>query len=147
MPGRHTLFPVQGAQGQPFNVIPMNLTPDQGSMGINSRRYYTIQRVNGNGKNGRNDGVIGGHRHTLEESDRVKKNSVQRALLKDKGKKKGTVRYDSTVINWCCWLLCDLFNAVGWRGFLASPRRSELRHSWHRLQLLLLQISSIHEDC
>jgi hypothetical protein len=48
--------------------------------------------VNGNGANGKNDGVSGGHRHTLEESDRVKKNSVQRYLLKDKGKKKGSVR-------------------------------------------------------
>lgn len=53
-------------------------------------RYYTIQRVNGNGGNGKGDGVAGPHKHTLEDSDRVKKNSVQRYLLKDTREKKKT---------------------------------------------------------
>lgn len=48
----------------------------------NGQTMYTIQRVNGNGGNGKTDGVSGGHRHTLEDSDRVKKNSVYRYLLK-----------------------------------------------------------------
>ncbi|PYH45925.1 uncharacterized protein BP01DRAFT_32071 [Aspergillus saccharolyticus JOP 1030-1] len=55
----------------------------QGHPGLRGQRFFTIQRVNGNGANGKNDGVSGGHRHTLEESDRVKKNSVQRFLLKE----------------------------------------------------------------
>lgn len=86
MPGRHTLFPVQGDQS--FGV--MNPTPNIAAVSSETggRRYYTIQRVNGNGANGKNDGVSGGHRHTLEESDRVKKNSVERHILKVKGKKK-----------------------------------------------------------
>jgi glutathione S-transferase len=42
------------------------------------KKYYTFQRVNGNGGNGKGDGVAGPHKHTLEESDRVKKNSVVR---------------------------------------------------------------------
>jgi hypothetical protein len=46
------------------------------------RKYYTFQRVNGNGGNGKGDGVAGPHKHTLEESDRVKKNSVVRWLAK-----------------------------------------------------------------
>ena len=46
--------------------------------GLPGQRYYTIQRVNGNGANGKSDGVPGPHKHTLEESDRVKKNSVLR---------------------------------------------------------------------
>jgi glutathione S-transferase len=46
------------------------------------RKYYTFQRVNGNGGNGKGDGVAGPHKHTLEESDRVKKNSVLRWLAK-----------------------------------------------------------------
>jgi len=46
------------------------------------KKYYTFQRVNGNGGNGKGDGVAGPHKHTLEESDRVKKNSVLRWLAK-----------------------------------------------------------------
>lgn len=51
-------------------------------------KYYTIQRVNGNGGNGKGDGVAGKHKHTLADSDRVKKNSVQRFLLKDEKERK-----------------------------------------------------------
>jgi hypothetical protein len=47
------------------------------------RKYYTFQRVNGNGGNGKGDGVAGPHKHTLEESDRVKKNIVIRTLAKN----------------------------------------------------------------
>lgn len=46
------------------------------------KTYYTFQRVNGNGGNGKGDGVAGPHKHTLEESDKVKKNSVLRWLAK-----------------------------------------------------------------
>ncbi|UKZ78015.1 hypothetical protein TrVFT333_005749 [Trichoderma virens FT-333] len=52
-------------------------------------RFWTIQRVNGNGGNGKADGVAGPHRHTLERSDEIKKSSVQRFVAKkDKGGKK-----------------------------------------------------------
>ncbi|KAI0610508.1 Glutathione S-transferase [Pyrenophora tritici-repentis] len=46
--------------------------------GPTPKKFYTFQRVNGNGGNGKGDGVPGPHKHTLEESDRVKKNSVLR---------------------------------------------------------------------
>ncbi|KAH7414140.1 glutathione S-transferase [Phaeosphaeria sp. MPI-PUGE-AT-0046c] len=46
------------------------------------KKFYTFQRVNGNGGNGKGDGVAGPHKHTLEESDRVKKNSVVRWFAK-----------------------------------------------------------------
>ncbi|KAM0272949.1 hypothetical protein ACHAPA_001678 [Fusarium lateritium] len=46
------------------------------------QRLWTIQRVNGNGGNGKGDGVAGPHKHTLERSDEIKKNSVQRLLAK-----------------------------------------------------------------
>lgn len=46
------------------------------------KKFYTFQRVNGNGGNGKGDGVAGPHKHTLEDSDRVKKNSVVRWLAK-----------------------------------------------------------------
>ncbi len=64
---------------------PINRTPQLGNAlppGKNGERYFTIQRVNGNGNNGKGDGVAGPHKHTLEDSDRVKKNSIQRQLLK-----------------------------------------------------------------
>jgi glutathione S-transferase len=51
--------------------------------GSNGERFFTIQRVNGNGANGKKDGVAGPHKHTLADSDRVKKNSIQRQLLKE----------------------------------------------------------------
>ncbi|KAE8549326.1 hypothetical protein TMatcc_000321 [Talaromyces marneffei ATCC 18224] len=63
----------------------------------NGQTMYTIQRVNGNGGNGKTDGVSGGHRHTLEDSDRVKKNSVYRYLLKkSKDEKKVVVTQPKT---------------------------------------------------
>lgn len=43
-------------------------------------KFWTIQRVNGNGGNGKGDGVAGPHKHTLARSDEIKKNSVQRYL-------------------------------------------------------------------
>jgi hypothetical protein len=96
LPGRHTLFPVQG--DQPFGVLAPSPSLAPSPPGTGNRRYYTIQRVNGNGANGKNDGVSGGHRHSIEESDRVKKNSVQRYLLKDKGKKKSSVRLSFSTV-------------------------------------------------
>ncbi|KAF4418070.1 Glutathione S-transferase omega-1 [Fusarium acutatum] len=48
--------------------------------GLAGQRLWTIQRVNGNGGNGKGDGVAGPHKHTLERSDEIKKNSVQRYL-------------------------------------------------------------------
>ncbi|RAQ42452.1 glutathione transferase [Aspergillus flavus] len=83
---------------QPFGVLTPNPPLPEGHPGANGQRFFTIQRVNGNGANGKNDGVSGGHRHTLEESDRVKKNSVQRYLLKEAREKKkaSSVRAMST---------------------------------------------------
>ncbi|KAL7956291.1 hypothetical protein V8C34DRAFT_315734 [Trichoderma compactum] len=53
------------------------------------QRFWTIQRVNGNGGNGKADGVAGPHRHTLERSDEIKKSSVQRFVTtRDKEGKK-----------------------------------------------------------
>lgn len=79
-------------ENQPFGVLTPNPTLPEGHPAAHGARYFTIQRVNGNGANGKADGVGGGHRHTLEESDRVKKNSVQRWMLKEaKEQKKAMV--------------------------------------------------------
>lgn len=48
--------------------------------GYHGQRFWTIQRVNGNGGNGKGDGVAGPHKHTLAKSDEIKKNSVQRHM-------------------------------------------------------------------
>jgi hypothetical protein len=71
-------------------MSPMNNGFPAGHPGATGQRYYTVQRVNGNGGNGKGDGVAGPHKHTLEESDRVKKNSVQRYMLKEEKQKKKT---------------------------------------------------------
>jgi glutathione S-transferase len=70
-----------------------------------SKKFYTIQRVNGNGGNGKGDGVAGPHKHTLEESDRVKKNSVQRWLTKnEREKKKVQVSFNLSLLSCAPWL-------------------------------------------
>ena len=55
---------------------------------VESRRFYTIQKVNGNGANGKGDGTAGPHKHSLEDSDRIKKNSVLRHMLREEKEKK-----------------------------------------------------------
>jgi hypothetical protein len=53
------------------------------------QRFWTVQRVNGNGGNGKGDGVAGPHRHSLARSDEIKRNSVQRFVAQqDKESKK-----------------------------------------------------------
>ncbi|KAL3470028.1 hypothetical protein BJX99DRAFT_58374 [Aspergillus californicus] len=83
---------------QAFGILTPNPPLPEGHPGATGQRFFTIQRVNGNGANGKNDGVSGGHRHSLEESDRVKKNSVQRYLLKEarERKKSSSTRTMST---------------------------------------------------
>lgn len=82
----------QQQQSQTFGAI----GPNSGRIpadppGSDGSRYYTVQRVNGNGGNGK-DGTAGPHKHTLQESDRVKKNSIARHFLKiEKVKKKTQV--------------------------------------------------------
>ena len=51
-------------------------------------RYYTIQRVNGSGISSKDGPAAGGHKHTLEDSDKVKKNSIHRFFLKEEKEKR-----------------------------------------------------------
>jgi len=97
-PAHSNNFFAQGQPGasmqQPFGMPLLNTGIDPSRPGANGQRYYTIQRVNGNGGNGKGDGVAGPHKHSLADSDRVKKNSVQRFLMKkDKEDKKTQVSY------------------------------------------------------
>lgn len=90
-PGEQPMYP--GNQ----HVLPMvNTSLGHDHPGASGARFYTIQRVNGNGGNGKGDGVPGPHKHNLAESDHIKKNSVQREILKkEKEEKKTQVRINS----------------------------------------------------
>ena len=97
MPGSNGFYPAGQAvlpidqQSHAFGVFPSGsngLPPEH--PGSNGNRYYTVQRVNGNGANGKGDGVAGPHKHSLDESDRVKKNSIQRHFLKEEKVKRKT---------------------------------------------------------
>ncbi|GAP92404.1 putative glutathione transferase protein [Rosellinia necatrix] len=55
-----------------------------------AKKFWTIQRVNGNGGNGKGDGIPGPHKHTLQKSDEIKKSTVQRFLsAQEKNARKG----------------------------------------------------------
>jgi glutathione S-transferase len=60
--------------------------------GANGEKFWTIQRVNGNGGNGKGDGVAGPHKHTLAKSDEIKKSTVQRFINAQKKEAKKTPR-------------------------------------------------------
>lgn len=81
------------------HVLPMsNAAVPPNHPGANGAKFYTIQRVNGNGGNGKGDGVPGPHKHDLAYSDNIKKNSVQREILKrEKEEKKTQVCYSNII--------------------------------------------------
>ena len=80
--------PMQPSWNMPLNVVQPGISifapAPSSSPSPPSKRFYTFQRVNGSGGNGKGNGVAGPHKHTLEESDRVKKNMVMRTLAKNK---------------------------------------------------------------
>lgn len=51
-------------------------------VGFGGEKFWMVQRVNGNGGNGKGDGVVGLYKYILERSDEIKKNMVQRLLVK-----------------------------------------------------------------
>ena len=107
-------------QPQPFGAIPPTTANGSDVPGANGERYYTIQRVNGNGGNGKGDGVAGPHKHTLEESDRVKKNSIQRHMAKEeKEKKKIEVSALVRFVHTCCF--CATCCTPSWKRVKPAP--------------------------
>ncbi|KAK9418514.1 putative GST N-terminal domain-containing protein [Seiridium unicorne] len=60
--------------------------------GANGEKFWTIQRVNGNGGNGKADGVAGPHKHSLAKSDEIKKSTVQRYITSQRKESKKTVK-------------------------------------------------------
>lgn len=79
------------SSSQPFGILAPSTNLPPGHPGSNGARYYTIQRINGNATTSTDkpdDSTASQHKHTLEESDRVKKSSVQRHLLKEEKERK-----------------------------------------------------------
>jgi glutathione S-transferase len=114
-PGGNFFSPNQpvplAAQQQAFGMLATNNGIPSNHPGSTGQRYYTIQRVNGNGGNGKGDGVAGPHKHTLEMSDKVKKNTVQRFLAKrDKEEKKTQV--SSPILSYSYSLLLPFISMV-----------------------------------
>jgi hypothetical protein len=111
--GQQPLLPQQTAGGweMPPNMnaqSAMNMPEYTPASSPPLRKFYTFQRVNGNGGNGKGDGVAGPHKHSLEESDRVKKNSVIRwqAKVDKDGRKKSQVSLFKLILSqtphFCC---------------------------------------------
>ena len=114
------------ADAQPFGVLAPSQSLPLGHPGATGAKFYTIQRVNGLGGSGNLDSEPGNHRHTLEESDRVKKNSVRRWLLKQaKEKKKLQVRRRiSKRLQHCLHRVLQ----IATYGLLYCPTLSSYRH-------------------
>ena len=122
-------------QSQPFGVITTHTSENLPVPGSNGERFFTIQRVNGNGGNGKGDGVAGPHKHSLADSDRVKKNSIQRQLLKDeKEMKKLQVCY---YLGGACTLFCDWWLPIPSSSDNSAPANVivQLRHVHFRIGL------------
>lgn len=79
-----------------FGVLePMQNYPP-GHPGAGGKKWYLVQRVNGIDKGAEDaEGRDLDHKHTLEESDRIKKNSVQRWLLAQAKEKKKAAKADA----------------------------------------------------
>lgn len=75
-------------QDQQFNVLQPSESDAPPYPGNDGARYYTVQRVNGNGANGKGDGTAGSHKHTIEDSDNVKKSSIHRHFLREQKERK-----------------------------------------------------------
>jgi glutathione S-transferase len=63
-----------------------------------NQKWFSVQRINGVGANGKLEGEVAHHKHTLEDSDRIKKNSVIRHFMSNeptvvKGAAKVSLRF------------------------------------------------------
>lgn len=84
----------------PFGLLELTQKYPDGHPGTNGRRWYMVQRVSGNDREADAAGDHDlDHKHTLEESDRIKKNSVQRwVTAKEKEKKKQVIKTRQTIV-------------------------------------------------
>ncbi|KAF2993539.1 hypothetical protein E8E14_000792 [Neopestalotiopsis sp. 37M] len=79
-----------GSYTTPRQLFDANGMPMQ--PGANGEKFWTVQRVNGNGGNGKGDGVAGPHKHSLAKSDEIKKSTVQRFINAQNKESKKTAK-------------------------------------------------------
>ena len=102
---------------QSFSVLQPSAADDPNLPGANGEKYYTIERVIGPKANASGEGPqpalgpTGGHAHTLEESDRIKKNSVIREFAAEERANK-KIQVSATMLG-----VVDYF-----RAFLIRPQ-------------------------
>ena len=128
-----------GNNAHTINLLRSSNGPPPAQPGNDGSRYYTIQRVNGNGANGKGDGTAGAHKHTMEESDRVKKSSIQRQFLKEEKE-----RRKSLVSNLPCIAFASDFSNSETLYPLHAQHKSD-RPCGH-IVIALLQCSLIQES-
>lgn len=86
-----------------------------------TRRFYTLQRVNGTGPSGKEEGG-GSHKHAIEDSDKIKKNSVERwmaKISKEPPKRKAPVALVCTIQCFSS-LFAQSWSCMFWRIWLVS---------------------------
>lgn len=98
---------------------------------LNGEKFWTIQRVNGNGGNGKGDGVAGPHKHSLQKSDEIKKSTVQRHIASQEKEAKKiqvgrSLSYRSNVVAFAC--RCSLRK---------SPILDISNMDWSRLTIIM----------
>lgn len=129
---------LQQSQDQSFGVLRSSDADLPPVPRTDGERYYTIQRVNGNGANGKGDGMAGGHKHTLEESDRVKKSTIHRRFLKEeKERKKSLVSNHLISTNRFVPAQDPLRRSASCTRGRVIAKIEHLRRQWHRASTLL----------
>lgn len=120
----------------PFGMLNPNSGGSAQQPGNDGSRYYTIQRVNGNGANGKGDGTAGAHKHTIEDSDRVKKSSIHRHFLKEEKERKKSLVSEFPSFSifikacfWCRWYKVQ--TARDYTHFMRSYIRGRTTSSSH----------------
>ena len=119
-------------QEQPYVGFLSNDGSEAPEPGKDGARYYTIQRVNGNGANGKGDGTAGAHKHTIEESDRVKKSSIHRHFLKEEKEKKKSLVSQEQAFNTLDFPSSRLQAFQAATSFFSCRPRSATPHRRHR---------------
>ncbi|KAK5090114.1 hypothetical protein LTR05_000283 [Lithohypha guttulata] len=88
----------EGSNDSTFGILEPARDHPPNHPGYSGKKWYMVQRVNGgDGEDGEERDLD--HKHSLEESDRIKKNSVQRWLLSKKKENKKAAKAGKTGVH------------------------------------------------
>jgi glutathione S-transferase len=138
----NTIEQMLGATQDPWDAATAAIAGGQtaqSQLGVTTKRFFTVQRVNGTNVNSKVEEIAGGHRHSLADSDRIKKNSVVRWRLKNEKAEKDKMKVQQVRVNfhWSripCISSCkstkwdDRGGARKSNGHCITPLRFPLRH-------------------